>query len=67
MGVAAARLALLKDRRVKHTRASVIKRAKAEYAALDAIVRRLKPADFDRPAMTDDAPIRFTVKTCSRM
>jgi hypothetical protein len=48
--------------RVKHTRASVIKRAEAEYRALDAIVRRLKPADFDRYAFDERAAIRWTVK-----
>src|SRR3989442_10351641 len=62
MTVPAITLAAVKNRGVKHTRASVIKRAEAEYAALDAIVRRLKPADFDRPAMREDAPLRFTVK-----
>jgi len=62
MTVPAITLAAVEDRGVKHTRASVIKRAEAEYAALDAIVRRLKPADFDRPAMREDAPLRFTVK-----
>ena len=52
----------MKKRRVTHTRASVTTRAEAEYEALDAIVRRLKPADFRRPAMREQAPIRFTVK-----
>lgn len=47
---------------MKHTRASVTRRAQAEYEALDAIVRRLKQADFRRPAMREQAPIRFTVK-----
>ncbi|HEV2250128.1 MAG TPA: DinB family protein [Candidatus Limnocylindria bacterium] len=45
-----------------HTRASVIKRVEAEYRALDAIVGRLAPADFRRPAMREQAPIRFTAK-----
>jgi hypothetical protein len=45
-----------------HTRASVIRRIEAEYKALDTIVRRLTPADFRRPAMREEAPIRFTVK-----
>jgi hypothetical protein len=45
-----------------HTRASVIRRIEAEYKALDTIVRRLRPADFRRPAMREEAPIRFTVK-----
>ena len=48
--------------RVVHTRASVAKRAEAEYRALDAIVRRLKPADFRRPVFAADAPVRWTVK-----
>ena len=43
MTVPAITLAAVEDRGVKHTRASVIKHAEAEYAALDAIVRRLKP------------------------
>ncbi|MEP7004284.1 MAG: DinB family protein [Chloroflexota bacterium] len=47
---------------MKHTRASVIKRVEAEYRALDRIVKQLTPADFRRPAMAEDAPIRFTVK-----
>src|SRR5690348_9639306 len=47
---------------VKHTRASVIKRAQAEYDALDALVRRLRPADFGRYAFDERAPIRWTVK-----
>ena len=45
-----------------HTRASVIKRVEDEYRALDKIVKELTPADFRRPAMRADAPIRFTVK-----
>ena len=47
---------------MKHTRAGVIKRVEAEYTALDQIVKRLRPADFRRPAMREEAPIRFTVK-----
>ena len=47
---------------MRHTRASVIKRVEAEYRALDRIVRRLGPADWRRPAMRAEAPIRFTVK-----
>ncbi|HAF09818.1 MAG TPA: hypothetical protein DCK98_07030, partial [Chloroflexi bacterium] len=49
-------------RRVKHTRASVLKRAEAEYQALDAIVRRLRPTDFGRHVFDERAPIRWTVK-----
>ena len=45
-----------------HTRASVIKRVEDEYRALDKIVKPLSPADFRRPAMRAEAPIRFTVK-----
>src|SRR5216683_2685003 len=48
--------------RVKHTRASVAKRAEAEYRKLDAIVRRLRPRDFDRYAFDERARIRWTVK-----
>jgi hypothetical protein len=47
---------------VRHTRASVIKRVEAEYRALDAVVRKLGPADLRRPAMREEAPIRFTAK-----
>jgi hypothetical protein len=47
---------------VKHTRASVIKRADAEYRALDTIIRQLRAADFRKPAMREEAPIRFTAK-----
>jgi hypothetical protein len=47
---------------VKHTRASVIKRADTEYRALDKIVRQLEAADFRKPAMREEAPIRFTAK-----
>lgn len=54
--------ARLGPHRVKHTRASVLARVTAEYEALDAIVRRLRPADFERPAMREGAPIRFAVK-----
>jgi membrane-bound lytic murein transglycosylase B len=49
-------------RRVKHTHASVLKRAEAEYQALDAIVRRLRPTDFGRHVFDERAPIRWTVK-----
>ena len=45
-----------------HTRASVIKRVKAEYKTLDAVVRTLTPADWRKPAMREEAPIRFTAK-----
>ena len=45
-----------------HTRASVIKRVEAEYRALDRIVRTLTPSDFRKPAMREEAPIRFTAK-----
>lgn len=47
---------------MKHTRASVIKRVEAEYRALDTIVRQLTAADWRRPAMREEAPIRFTAK-----
>jgi hypothetical protein len=47
---------------VKHTRASVIRRVEAEYKALDKIVKQLTPADFRKPAMREEAPIRFTAK-----
>ena len=47
---------------MKHTRASVIARTTAEHQALDRIVRKLTPADFRKPAMREEAPIRFTVK-----
>src|SRR5260221_7299335 len=47
---------------MKHTRASVIKRVEAEYHALDAIVRQLTAADWRKPGMREDAPIRFTAK-----
>ena len=45
-----------------HTRASVIRRVEDEYRAVDTIVKRLTPADFRRPAMREEAPIRFTAK-----
>jgi hypothetical protein len=47
---------------MKHSRASVIKRVEAEYRAVDKIVKRLTPVDFRKPAMREEAPIRFTVK-----
>ena len=47
---------------MKHNRASVIKRVEAEYRALDKILKQLTPADYRRPAMREEAPIRFTVK-----
>jgi hypothetical protein len=47
---------------VTHTRASVSKRVEAEYKTLDAVVRTLKPADWRKPAMREEAPIRFTAK-----
>ena len=47
---------------VRHTAASVRKRAEAEYRRLDAIVRRLRPADFDRYAFDERARDRWTVK-----
>jgi hypothetical protein len=48
--------------RFKHTRASVIRRAQVEYDALDAIVRRLRPADLERYAFDERARIRWKVK-----
>ena len=45
-----------------HTRASVIRRVEAEYRSLEAVVRRLAPADWRKPAMREEAPIRFTAK-----
>ena len=45
-----------------HTRASVIKRVQDEYRALDKIVAKLSPADFRKPAMREEAVIRFTAK-----
>ena len=47
---------------MKHTRASVIKRVEAEYRSLDRIVKQLTPADLRKPAMREEAPIRFTAK-----
>ncbi len=47
---------------MKHTRGTVIARVTAEHQALDQIIRKLTPADFRRPAMREEAPIRFTVK-----
>jgi len=47
---------------VKHSRASVIKRVEAEYRALDAIVRQLSARDWSKPAMREEAPIRFAAK-----
>lgn len=47
---------------MRHTRASVIKRVEAEYEALDAIVKRLTPADLRKPAMREEAAIRFSAK-----
>jgi Protein of unknown function (DUF1706) len=47
---------------LKHTRASVIRRVEAEYEALDKIVRQLTAADWKKPAMREEAPIRFTAK-----
>jgi len=48
--------------RVKHTAASVRRRAEDEYQKLDAIVQRLRPEDFDRYAFDARARIRWTVK-----
>jgi len=48
--------------RVKHTAASVRRRADDEYQKLDAIIRRLRPEDFDRYAFDARARIRWTVK-----
>jgi hypothetical protein len=47
---------------VTHTRGSVIKRVETEYKTLDALVRTLGPADWRKPAMHEEAPIRFTAK-----
>jgi hypothetical protein len=55
------RVARTRDR-VKHTRASVTERARDEYEALDAIVRRLRPRDLERYAFDERAPIRWRVK-----
>jgi hypothetical protein len=48
--------------RVKHSRASVARRAEVEYRKLDAIVRLLNPADFRRYAFDERARDRWTVK-----
>ena len=45
-----------------HTRAGVIKRVEAEYRSLDAVVRKLTLAGWRKPAMREEAPIRFTAK-----
>jgi hypothetical protein len=47
---------------MKHTRATVIERVEAEYRALDTVVRRLTPTGLRKPAMREEAPIRFTAK-----
>ena len=39
-----------------------MRRVQAEHRALDRIVKKLTPADFRKPAMREEAPIRFTVK-----
>jgi hypothetical protein len=48
--------------RVRHTRASVARRAEVEYQELDALIRRLRPADFDRYVFDDRARDRWRVK-----
>ena len=45
-----------------HSRASVIERVQREYRALDRIVAQLTAADLRRPAMREEAVIRFTAK-----
>jgi hypothetical protein len=40
----------------------VIKRAQAEYEALDAVVRRLRPADLERYVFDERARIRWRAK-----
>lgn len=40
----------------------MIRRVEAEYHALDRIVTQLRPADFRRPAMREEAAIRFSAK-----
>jgi hypothetical protein len=45
-----------------HSRASVVRRVEAEYRSLDRIVKQLTPADWRKPAMREEAPIRFTAK-----
>jgi len=47
---------------MKHSRTSVIKRVEAEYRALDAVVRQLRASDWRKPAMREEAPIRFAAK-----
>jgi hypothetical protein len=39
-----------------------MKRVEAEYQALDKVVKRLSPADLRKPAMREEAPIRFAAK-----
>lgn len=36
--------------KVRHTKESALGRVEAEFQALDRVVRRLRPADFRRPA-----------------
>ncbi len=43
-------------RTVRHIRAAVLARIEAEYRALDAVVGKLTPEDFDRPVFGEGAP-----------
>jgi uncharacterized protein (TIGR03083 family) len=47
---------------VRHTRRTVVARARREFARLDRVVRRLRPADWRRPVPRPEGRDRWTVK-----
>src|SRR5262249_56674572 len=48
--------------RMRHTRAEVVERARREFARLDRLVRRLRPADWKRPVPRPPGRDPWTVK-----
>ena len=47
---------------MRHTRKTVVARTRREFASLDRVVRRLRPADWKRPVPRPEGRAPWTVK-----
>lgn len=52
----------MSERKVAHTKVATIARVRAEYRALDRLVRRMGPADFRRRVFKSETRESWTVK-----
>ena len=52
----------MSERRVRHDKAATIARVRAEYRALDRLVRRMVPADFRRRVFQSETRESWTAK-----